>query len=340
MGIASGFAADDLAASALETQVTIDIRLDPASARAALEADTRVGLTAEAKWLPPIWFYDDRGSELFDQITRLEEYYPTRAERAILEAHAKDIVAAAGADTLVELGSGTSEKTRLLLDALCAADLLRRFVPLDVSEGTLRTAAGTIAEDYGVPVDAVVGDFTRHLRHLPTGGRRLVAFLGSTIGNLDPTERARFLFDVDASLVAGDTFLLGTDLVKDPARLVAAYDDAEGVTAEFNRNVLHRLNRELGADFDVDAFDHIATWDGDHAWIEMRLRASRAMTVHLPALDLEVRFEAGEELRTEISAKFTPERVAAELWEAGLVVQDSWTDPAGDFLLTLATPYC
>jgi L-histidine N-alpha-methyltransferase len=324
----------------LGRMVTIDRQLDPASARAALELDTRTGLMAEAKWLPPIWFYDDRGSALFELITRLDEYYPTRAERAILEAHAKEIVALAGSDTLVELGSGTSEKTRLLLDALCHADRLRRFVALEVSEGTLRAAARSIAEAYGVPVDGVVGDFTRHLPHLPTGGRRLVAFLGSTIGNLEPAPRARFLFDVDASLVTGDAFLLGTDLVKDPARLVAAYDDAQGVTAAFNRNVLHRLNRELGADFDPDAFDHVAVWNGDEAWIEMRLRATRAMTVRLPALGLEVDFEDGEELRTEISAKFTPEQVAAELWQAGLVVQGTWTDPAGDFLLTLATPYC
>ncbi|MGD9797451.1 MAG: L-histidine N(alpha)-methyltransferase, partial [Acidimicrobiia bacterium] len=267
-------------------------------------------------------------------------YYPTRVERVILEAHAKEIAAASGADTLIELGSGTSEKTRILLDALCDADHLRRFVPLDVSESTLATAAASIAGHYGVPVDAVVGDFTRHLVHLPTGGRRLLAFLGSTIGNLDPDQRARFLFDVDATLVRGDAFLLGTDLVKDPARLVAAYDDARGVTAEFNRNVLHRLNRELGADFDVAAFDHVARWDDERSWIEMRLRATRAMTVRLPALGLEVGFGAGEELRTEISAKFTPDQVTAELWDAGLVVREAWTDPAGDFLLTLSTPYC
>jgi L-histidine N-alpha-methyltransferase len=320
--------------------VTIDRRLDPEAARAALEADTRTGLGAEAKWLPPVWFYDDRGSRLFDRITRLDEYYPTRAERAILRENAGTIVAASGADTLVELGSGTSEKTRLLLDALCDQGQLRRFVPLDVSESTLRAAAESIAADYEVPVEGVVGDFTRHLRHVPAGGRRLVAFLGSTVGNLDPDQRARFLFDVDASLDAGDTFLLGTDLVKDPERLVAAYDDAEGLTAAFNRNVLHRLNRELGADFEPDAFDHVAVWDDEAAWIEMRLRASRPMTARLPGLGLEVSFEDGEELRTEISAKFTPERVAGELGDAGLVVQESWTDPAGDFLVTLASPYC
>lgn len=321
-------------------EVTIDVRLDPAAARAALEVDTRNGLTAPAKWLPPIWFYDERGCELFDRITRLEEYYPTQAERSILDAHAEEIAAVSGADTLVELGAGTSEKTRVLLDAFARADQLRGFVPLDVSESTLRVAAGAIAERYGVPVQAVVGDFTRHLDHLPPGGRRLVAFLGSTIGNLDPAQRARFLFDVDAALVLGDSFLLGTDLVKEPARLVAAYDDASGVTAEFNRNVLRRLNRELGADFDLAAFDHVALWDDEQAWIEMRLRATRSMTVHLTALGLEVAFEAGEDLRTEISAKFTPEGVHAELWDAGLVVRESWTDPAGDFLLTLAAPYC
>ncbi len=322
----------------LEASVTIDVRLDPAGARAALEADTRRGLTAPSKWLPPIWFYDDLGCDLFDRITRLEEYYPTRAERRILEANAKDIVAISRADTLVELGSGTSDKTRLLLDALGDAAQLRRFVALDVSESTLRTAAESIAADYGIPVEGVVGDFTRHLAHLPTGGRRLVAFLGSTIGNLDPLERGTFLADLAGSMVEGDTFLLGTDLVKDPARMVAAYDDAAGVTAAFNRNVLRRLNRELGADFDLGAFGHVAVWDEGSAWIEMRLRAERAMTVHVPGLEFEIRFDAGEEIRTEISAKFTEAGVADELAAAGLEVEESWTDPDGDFLLTLAIP--
>jgi L-histidine N-alpha-methyltransferase len=319
----------------------VAVHLHPAEARASLERDTRAGLTAAAKWLPPVWFYDERGSRLFDEITRLPEYYPTRTERSILAAHAGDMAASLPFEALVELGSGTSEKTRLLLDALLAAGRLSTFVPFDVSEEVLREAADAIDREYpSLEVRAVVGDFRHHLDRLPRPGPRLLAFLGGTIGNFAPDQRAKFLFDVDANLDQGEAFLLGTDLVKDPARLVAAYDDAAGVTAEFNRNVLVRLNRELGATFDVEAFQHVAVWNAEEAWIEMRLRSARAQTVTIAALDLEVRFAAGEDLLTEISAKFTPARLEAELWEAGLVVQQAWTDPARDFQLTLATPYC
>jgi L-histidine Nalpha-methyltransferase len=305
-----------------------------------MAADAVAGLTATPKSLPPVWFYDEQGSVLFDEITRLPEYYPTRTERSILVAHAAEIVQTAGADVLVELGSGTSEKTRLLLDAMCDASLLRGFVPFDVSEEVLRDAATDITASYGVPVHAIVGDFHRHLGTIPRDGRRLVAFLGSTIGNLDPQQRRRFLFDLDATLDYDDWFLLGTDLVKDRARLVTAYDDAAGVTAAFNKNVLGVLNRELGAHFDLDAFAHVACWSDADRWIEMRLRSEREQVVPIDDLDLEVRFGRGEEMRTEIAAKFTEEQVRDELWENGFVVEATFTDEHNDFLLTLAHPYC
>jgi L-histidine N-alpha-methyltransferase len=287
-----------------------------------------------------MWFYDERGSELFDEITRLPEYYLTRAEHSILEAHAPSIAAAAGADTLVELGSGTSRKTRLLLDAMAAAGTLRRFVPFDVCAETLTTAAEAIRACYGIAVNAVVGDFHRHLMAIPAGGRRLVAFLGSTIGNLTPAQRQRFFFDLDATLMFEDRLLIGTDLVKERARLLAAYDDAAGVTAAFNRNVLAVVNAELGADFDPKAFDHVALWNERERWIEMRLRSLRPQVVNIEHLGMTVHFEQGEDLLTEICAKFTPEQVARELWEGGFVVEHTWTDPDGAFQLTLARPYC
>lgn len=320
-----------------DATVTVDVRLAADALRRALADDARAGLTGSPKRIPPTWFYDDRGSELFDEITRLPEYYLTRTERALLERHAAEIVELAKADTLVELGSGTSEKTRILLDALVAAGRLERFVALDVSELTLRDAAVAIAGAYeDVAVHAVVGDFLADLPALPADGRRLVAFLGSTIGNLAPAPRAGFLAALAGGCTDGDSVLLATDLVKEPSRLLAAYDDASGVTAAFNRNVLHVLNRELDADFDVDAFDHVAVWNADEEWIEMRLRARRGCRVRVAALDLDVHFAAGEELLTEISAKFRPERVAAELAAAGLGVLGTWTDAAGDYQLTLA----
>jgi len=317
--------------------ISLISHLNADEAAAALRADALAGLTATPKTLPPRWFYDERGSELFDQITRLPEYYPTRAERAILAARAPEIAAATRAETLVELGSGTSEKTRLLLTALREAGALRRFVPFDVDPSVLRSAAAALVEECpGLEVEAVVGDFTRHLDRLPQGGRRLVAFLGSTIGNLEPSERADFLAELAGTLAPGDFLLLGTDLVKDPARLVHAYDDAAGVTAAFNRNVLAVINRELGADFEVEAFEHVAKWNADEEWIEMWLRSPVAQTVKVPELDLIVEFGAGEEMRTEISAKFRQEKVRAELAAAGLELAEWWTDPEGDFALSLA----
>jgi L-histidine Nalpha-methyltransferase len=320
-----------------DANVTVDVHLEPGDAVRALEADVRAGLTATPKELPPKWFYDDRGSELFDEITRLPEYYPTRTERAILLDHAADVAARTRADTLVELGSGTSEKTRLLLDALAKEGTLTRFVPFDVSEATLRASAAQVAREYaGVSVHAVVGDFERHLGLLPTGGRRLVAFLGSTVGNLVPEARAAFYREVAEGLAPGDALLLGTDLVKDPARLVAAYDDAAGVTAAFNRNVLHVVNRELDANFAPDAYAHVARWDAEAEWIEMWLRADAAQSVRVGRLDLDVAFAAGEAVRTEISAKFRRPGVGAELAAAGLTLAEWWTDADGDFALSLA----
>jgi L-histidine N-alpha-methyltransferase len=313
--------------------------LDPDDAAAALRADALAGLTATPKKLSPRWFYDERGSELFDEITRLPEYYPTRTERAILAAHAGEIAAASGAEVLVELGSGTSEKTRLLLDALRAAGTLRRFVPFDVDPSVLRLAGAALTEEYpGLEVAGVVGDFTQHLGELPRSGRRMVAFLGSTIGNLEPAPRAAFLAELAATLQPGDSLLLGTDLVKDPARLLRAYDDAAGVTAAFDRNLLAVLNRELKSDFDLAAFEHVALWDDAHEWVEMRLRARSEQVVTVAALDLEVRFAAGEELHTEVSAKFRRAGVERELAAAGLRLTHWWTDPAGDFGLSLSVP--
>jgi L-histidine N-alpha-methyltransferase len=317
--------------------VTVDVHLVDADRVAAMAHDVRTGLTATPKVLPPVWFYDERGSELFDEITRLPEYYPTRAEQAILKRHADEIARLAGATTLVELGSGTSAKTRLLLDAMVG---LEQFVPLDVSEETLRSAASDISGEYDLPVHAVVGDFHRHLRDLPRDGRRMVAFLGGTVGNFTPEQRHRFLMDLDATMDHDEWLLLGTDLVKDERRLVAAYDDAQGVTAEFNKNVLRVINAELGGDFDPEAFEHVARWDADNSWIEMRLRSLRSQRVRVADLDLAVDFAEGEQMQTEISTKFTPEGIRQDLWDHGFVVEASWTDPDGDFLLTLSHPYC
>jgi L-histidine Nalpha-methyltransferase len=305
----------------------------------SLRADARAGLTASPKSLPPKWFYDERGSGLFDKITLLDEYYPTRAEREILGAAAGQIAAATRARTLVELGSGSADKTRLLLDALSGAGTLRRYVPVDVSEAALITASRRVLAGYpDVAVHAVVSDFEEHLG-LPDGdGPRLVAFLGGTIGNLFPSQRAEFLASIRARLAAGDALLLGTDLVKDPAVLVAAYDDPAGVTAAFNKNILSVLNAELGANFDPDSFEHAALWDPAEEWIEMRLRCAEDQQVRLPALGLTVTFDEGEEMRTEISAKFRPEGVQAELAAAGLAMRSWWTDEAGRFGLSLSVP--
>ncbi|MFF7722499.1 L-histidine N(alpha)-methyltransferase [Streptomyces luteogriseus] len=301
---------------------------------AALRADVHQGLTGRPKTLPPKWFYDAHGSDLFEKITELPEYYPTRAEREILLSRSGDIAAATGARTLVELGSGSSEKTRHLLDALTG---LHTYVPVDVSESALTQAGQALAaERPGLDVHALIADFTAELTLPDTPGPRLVAFLGGTIGNLLPAERAAFLASVRALLAPGDALLLGTDLVKDEEVLVRAYDDAAGVTAAFNKNVLTVINRELGADFEPDAFDHVALWNAEREWIEMRLRSRTAQTVKVPALDLAVDFTAGEEMRTEVSAKFRQEGVRAELSAAGLEPAHWWTDGPGRYALSLS----
>jgi L-histidine N-alpha-methyltransferase len=305
----------------------------------SLADDVLDGLTRPFKELPPKHFYDAHGAELFDRICELPEYYPTRAERAILEERSAEIVAATGAAELVELGSGTAAKTRLLLRAMAEAGTLRRYVPLDVTEAMVLTCADELVDEFpGLRVHGIVGDFERHLPHVPEpDGPRIVAFLGGTIGNFTPGTRRRFLRGIAKLLRPGvDHLLLGTDLVKDPAVLEAAYDDSAGVTAEFNRNVLRVINRELDADFDVDAFEHVAFFDREREWIEMRLRAERRMDVHIGRLGLDVAFAPREELRTEISAKFTIKRLGADLAAAGLELCDVLTDSEELFALSLS----
>lgn len=316
---------------------TLTRQLPVEASALALRADVAKGLADEPKWLPPKWFYDAAGSELFEQITRLPEYYPTRAERSILHARAGEIAQATGARTLIELGSGSSEKTRLLIEALREHGTLAAYIPVDVSDSALEQAGRALAADYpGLAVHALVADFQAGFALPDTAGPRVLAFLGGTIGNLLPAERTVFLRQVHDMLRPGDGLLLGTDLVKDEATLVAAYDDAAGVTALFNKNVLAVLDRELGADLDPDDFDHVALWDAREEWIEMRLRARRALTATIPALDLKIEFAAGEDLRTEISAKFRKEGVHDELAAAGLDLSRWWTDPEGRFALSLA----
>ena len=319
------------------TEPVIDVHLIPDDAERSLHRDARLGLTSSPKWLQPKWFYDSRGSDLFEEITRLPEYYPTRAESSILAAHAGDIARRSGAHTLVELGSGSSEKTRLLLDALAGAGTLRQYVPLDVSESALRDAVAAIHGDYPtLAIHGVVADFTQHLDRIPGQTPRMIVFLGGTIGNFPPEERAHFLGDLRDTLLPGEWLLLGTDLVKDAGVLVPAYDDAAGVTAEFNRNVLAVLNRELDADFDLENYQHVAIWDAQNEWIEMRLRATDDAKVTLSHLDLDIELQAGEEIRTEISAKFRREGVDGELAKAGFDMDSWWTDPEGRFALSLA----
>jgi L-histidine N-alpha-methyltransferase len=316
--------------------VSVDVLIGPNDRRQALERDVLVGLSLEPKELPPKWFYDERGSELFDEITRLPEYYLTDSERDILRCRAREIVDSVAADTLVELGSGTSEKTRLVIDAMLAAGKLRRLVVFDYSEEFLRSAATQLARDYPtVDVHAVVGDFEQ-LDRLPGTGTRLIAFLGSTIGNLPPAVRAAFLYRLARDLRRDAGLLLGLDLVKDVARMEAAYNDPAGVTAAFNRNVLNILNRELHANFDPDGFEHVARWDPEHEWIEMLLRSNREQRVRIADLDLDVEFAEGEEMRTEVSSKFRRERIERELEQAGMRLRRWWTDDDGDFALALA----
>ena len=316
----------------------VSVLLDPEWASGTLVDDVRRGLTRHPRTLPPKWLYVETGSRLFEEITRLPEYYPFTAEHSILVDHAAEIVTASGATTVIELGSGTSEKTRLLLDAFTAEGQLARFAPVDVSEQTLRDAADQIARRYpGLEVEAVVGDFTLHLAQLPRGGRRMVAFLGGTIGNLYLEERRAFLGALADVLEPGDSLLLGTDLVKDVDRLVAAYHDPGGITDAFVRNSLRVLNRELDADFDLDAFSYIPFWDAHMERMDLRLRSETPQQVTIPGADLVLDLAVGEEIRVEISTKFRISTIAAELEQAGFGVTRVWTDEPADFALTLAT---
>lgn len=319
------------------SEPTVEVHLSPEQLHLSLREDARIGLAATPKWLPPKWFYDARGSELFEEITRLPEYFPTRTERELLRASAAHIAEATSAQILVELGSGSSDKTRLLLAALTAHGTLERYVPQDVSEAALVSATRQLADEFpGLTVHGIVSDFTDTLHNLPRGGRRMIAFLGGTLGNLVPEEREEFLASIAEVLDEGEQLLLGVGLVTDPAVLVPAYDDAAGVTARFNLNLLSVLNEQLGADFDVSRFRHVAFWDAAHEWIEMRLEATTAMTVQLPVLGTQVRFAEGEQMRTEISAKFRLEGICKELARAGFGSDRVWTDPEERFALVLA----
>jgi L-histidine N-alpha-methyltransferase len=318
-------------------QPRVEVLLDADWATSSLVDDVRRGLGSQPRSLPPRWLYDDRGSRLFDEITRLPGYYPTECERQILRDHADEIASASAATTLIELGSGTSDKTRTLLDAFTATGQLVRFVPVDVSEGTLRRAAEAISERYaGVQVEAVVGDFTLHLGDLPRGGRRMVAFLGGTIGNLYVEERAAFLGALADTLEPEDSVLLGTDLVKSADRLIAAYHDDAGVTADFVTNCLRVVNRELDADFDLEQFSYVPFWDPHMERMDLRVRAEMPQRVTIPGAGLVIDLACGEEIRVEISTKFRPEGIAAELTAAGFTVAQTWTDEGGEFAVTLA----
>ncbi len=315
----------------------VDVLLDGETLRETLRREAVAGLRSVPKALSPKWFYDERGCELFEQITTLEEYYPTRREAEILKARASSIVRLTGADTVIELGSGSSSKTRILLDAFSSSGRLGTFVPFDVSEAAIRGAIASLSRDYpALSLHAIVGDFDHHLDRLPLEGRRLVVFLGGTIGNFTPEQRSVFLGRLAGAMRSGDALLLGTDLVKPSPRLEAAYNDSSGVTAEFNLNLLNVLNRELGANFDASTFEHVARFDPIEEWIEMHLRSRVDQVVALPSAGIEVRFGAGEEMRTEISAKFRRAGVEKELAAADLDLAEWWTDEAGDFAVSLS----
>jgi L-histidine Nalpha-methyltransferase len=318
---------------------TIDVHLSADEVHRQMRLDAIEGLQAAQKSISPVWFYDEQGSRLFEEITQLPEYYPTRAERSLLEANALAIGEISKADTLVELGAGACDKTRVLLTAMQETGTLSRYIPFDVSDEFLRSVAVILAEEYAaLDIHLVIGDFHQHLAQIPADGRRLIAFLGGTIGNLNQAQRATFLAQLIATMSSDDSLLIGTDLVKDRSRLVAAYDDAAGVTAAFNRNVLRVLNQQLDGDFNPDRFRHVALWNEDEQWIEMRLRAEEATEVSLAGAGITVHFDEGEDLLTEISAKFTPERVEHELTQAGFAVAGMWGADEGEFLLTLAHP--
>ena len=318
-------------------QITIDVHLPPGGPLSGMAADVRAGLTKPFKELSPRYFYDERGSELFERITELPEYYPTRCERRILELHSPEICAAAGGPaTLIELGSGSATKTRVLLDAMGDAGCLEAYAPVDISEQITRATAEAIAAEYGITVHGLVCDFERDLERIPLGGPRVIALLGGTIGNFEPAQRASFLARVANLLGEDDHFLLGTDLVKDRSTLEAAYNDSAGVTSAFNKNVLAVLNDRLECDFDLDTFEHVAFWDEENLWMDIRLRSLARQVVNVASLDMQVAFDRGEEMRTEISTKFAREGLAGIYSESGLEMAGWWTDPDGLYGLSLA----
>jgi L-histidine N-alpha-methyltransferase len=320
-------------------EITIDVHLPPGGPLSGMAADVRAGLTKPFKELSPRYFYDERGSGLFEQITELPEYYPTRCERKILELHAPEISAAAGGPaTLIELGSGSATKTRVLLNAMRDAGCLEAYAPVDISEQITRDTSEAIAAEYEITVHGLVCDFERDLERIPLGGPRVIALLGGTIGNFEPAQRASFLARIANLLGDEDHFLLGTDLVKDRTTLEAAYNDSAGVTSEFNKNVLAVLNERLDCDFDLDAFEHVAFWDEENLWMDIRLRSLARQVVNIAALDMQVAFDRGEEMRTEISTKFARQGLAGIYAESRLEMAGWWTDPDGLYGLSLARP--
>jgi L-histidine N-alpha-methyltransferase len=324
--------------SAATDRITVEVNLPPGGPLSGMAADVRAGLTRPFKELSPRYFYDERGSELFERITELEEYYPTRCEREVLNTYSEEICAAANRPaSLIELGSGSARKTQVLLDAMREASCLETYCPVDISEEITRDTAERIADEYdGVDVHGLVCDFEFDLERVPVEGPRVIALLGGTVGNFAPHQRAGFLRRISNLLGPDDRFLLGTDLVKDPAILEAAYNDSRGVTAEFNKNVLAVLNRELGADFDIGSFEHVARWDPENLWVDIRLRSLTNQVVNFDALEMLVPFGAGEEMRTEISTKFMRPGLEGIYAEAGLELTDWWTDREGLYALSLA----
>lgn len=332
-------AADVGALDISHTEIRVDHHLEHADATAQMAEDVRIGLTRDFKELPAKYLYDDLGSELFEEITRQPEYYPTRTEREILTKHASDLIELTQPEELVELGAGSASKSRVLLDAMARSELLKRYVPVDISAGVVKESATQLVRDYaGLNVHAVIGDFERHLARLPDGDRRLVAFLGGTIGNLVGGQRQLLLGEIGKLIGSTGHLLLGTDLVKDTATLEAAYNDDAGITAAFNKNMLSYVNRVLDGDFIIDNFDHVAFFDVKRSRIEMRLRSCESHTVRLAAIDLDVFFQAGEELRTEISCKFTKRQLEREYAAAGMEMCGWFTDSGANFALSVARP--
>ncbi|MDX1389406.1 MAG: L-histidine N(alpha)-methyltransferase [Acidobacteriota bacterium] len=319
------------------SRVAIDIFVDEAGALATMADDVRRGLTSTPKRLSPKYFYDERGSWLFERITRLPEYYLTRAERSLLKDFAAEIASIVEPRELVELGPGSASKTHTLIEASRSSGRLERYLPVDVSSAMVEHLAERLLSQYDwLDLHAVVGDFERHLDRVPPGSHRLVAFLGSTIGNLEPDQTRAFLGHVHRMVGENGYFLLGTDLVKNRSVLEAAYNDDQGVTADFNRNVLRVINRHLDANFDPEAFDHVAFYNADREQVEIYLRSRSAQTVRLETLDLDVSFDRCERMCTEISRKYTRKSVEAMLAEAGLELTHWFTDPGKSFALSLS----